>query len=334
MNTYIKKMIVSILLIVFLCGCTARRPYIESTISPATTETSEKPGLNIDTSTPQPTPPSSPEPIVSETPAVVDTPTEDPEPNSDTKDLKSYTWEEINKMTEDRYDITDPLVDQYLYWMHELDKEYSLKNLLMAANYRNIADTFHFIKEGMAGKGYTDWKKETPNAVQYMKSQSYIPIVCGITGDFITITAIVQPIGDEYKEFYNLMNETRNQQNEVEFLKGLNELGYYAVDIYVDDLLLSDREIPCNGIKIYEDYSIDLEEKFYNLMEMPNDDALMEYLKKYNRNVNFSKNLNNKEWNLFIFNKRNNQPANISLFIRTYSTKGGLGLKQRVYWGD
>ncbi|MGI6084925.1 MAG: hypothetical protein ACOYIF_05705 [Acetivibrionales bacterium] len=336
MSNYVKKIMIFMLLVVFLCGCNGRSQNIDNKkMNPAATETTEKPDSDINTSTSQPSLSSTPEPVVSKTPYVLATPTEDSELNSDTKDLRTYTLEEIDKMIEDRNDITDPLVEQYIYWMHELDREYTPKNLIMAAKYRNIGGVYFFRKEAVAENGYTDWEKETPNAVQYMKRQPYIPIVSEITADFILITAIVQPIGDdEYKEFYDLMNETRNLQNEVEFLKGLNELGYYAVDIYVDDLLLSDREIPCNGIKMYEEYAIDLEERFDNLTEMPNDDALIDYLKKYNRNINFSKQLKNKEWNLFLFNKRNNQPANISLYIRTHNTKGGLGLRQKYYFSD
>ncbi|MGI6085434.1 MAG: hypothetical protein ACOYIF_08310 [Acetivibrionales bacterium] len=335
MNTFLKKIIILLLFMVLLTGCTGRGSVIDNSASPVATETTEKPGLNINTSTPQPSSSLSPEPTVTETPSVMETPTEVPAPSSDTKELRTYTLEEIDKMIEDRNDITDPLVEQYIYWMHELDREYTPKNLIMAVKYRNIGGMYFFRKEAMAGKGYTDWEKETPNAVQYMKRQPYIPIVSEITADFILITAIVQPVGDdEYKEFYDLMNETRNLQNEVEFLKGLNELGYYAVDIHVDDLLLSDREIPCNGIKMYEEYAIDLEERFDNLTEMPNNDALIDYLKKYNRNINFSKQLKNKEWNLFLFNKRSNQPANISLYIRTHNTKGGLGLRQKYYFSD
>lgn len=250
--------------------------------------------------------------------------------NNETKEYKTYTWEEIDDMIENRDDITDPLVESYIYWMHELDKEFSPLNLIMAAKYGSIGGAAFFRKEDRAGNGYTDWNKITPNASKYFNEYPYIPIVHAMTFDYVQVTALVQPIGDEYQEFYSVMNETRNSEDEVEFLKGLYDLGYYAVDVYVDDKLLEDREIPCNGIKLYEGYGTTLDEIYDNMTEMPEDSGLAEYLSKYNRQVNLSKQLMNKEWNLFLFDKRDTQPAIIEVHIGTYQPNGCVVLMQSI----
>lgn len=328
MKKYIK--VVSILLMFMVVnGCSVEQTTIDD--NEKITAIPTEPAETIDTDTleiPSAIITISPEP--NQEVSITAIPANEEIKDSEIKEYKTYTWYEIDELIYDMDDLTDPLVEEYIYWMHELDKEYSPKNLIMAYKYRNIAGAFFFNKEAHKGDGHTDWSKVTPNAQKYMRENNYVPIIYEMTSDFIQLTAIVQPIGDEYKEFYSLINETRNSEKEVEFLKGLEELGYYAVDVYIDDILLGDREIPCNGIRLYEGYYTDLKEVYDNITEIPEDDDLKEYLSIYDRQVNIGKQLNNKEWNLFLFNKRDTQPASISLHIRTYELKGGIGLEQRV----
>ncbi|MDD4592366.1 MAG: hypothetical protein PHG06_18350, partial [Parabacteroides sp.] len=142
-------------------------------------------------------------------------------------EYKSYTWQELDKLITERINLLDPLAREYIYWMHELNKEYTPKNLIMAVKYKNIGGAHFFNKEEIAGNGHTDWNKITPNAIQYMRGKTFIPIVSEMTGDYILLTAILQPIRDECSDYYGLMNEIRDTDDEIEFLKRLSDLGYY-----------------------------------------------------------------------------------------------------------
>jgi hypothetical protein len=298
--------------------------------SPSPAPTASGDVVTTEPSTPSPSA-NTVQPTETTEPTTTAEPTETIQP-AGTEQYKTYTKDEINDvMNAKQNDIADPLINDYFYWMHQLDGEAIPKNFIMAFIYNQLAGYFLYDRETKENEIYTDWEVETPNAYNYMQNVYHItPIPACMTRDCVKMVSVVQPIGDEYKDFYEVMNEIRGSNDEVEFLQGLNDLGYYAVDIYVEDMLELDRRIPCNGIKLYNTDATNTTEIFDNISKMPEDDQLQDYLNKFNRQANFSNELQNKEWNLFLFAMRDMQPSIISVYIRTYETKGGYPLTPKI----
>lgn len=170
-----------------------------------------------------------------------------------------------------------------------------------------------------------DWQQNTQDATKYIDNvPEYSAIYSGISLDDIHFVALSQPISEESQKYSDVVNKISDKQNEMDFLKGFSNIansnGYCALDVYVDDLLCLNRKISLDGIKFTVDGRINIEyDQMENISINPNDSGLNSYLKKYNREVNYTKELKNKAWNLFLFKKRESLPYSILINLKTYN---------------
>lgn len=235
---------------------------------------------------------------------------------------KIYSGVEIDSIRKEKEDaIARKSLEEYKNVMLKLQRQFSYYDLTIASIKKNMIQNFWYEDNAF------NWQQNTIDATKYVDNiPEYSPIYSGISLDDIHFIALSQPTRKESQKYSDVVNKIIGEKNETDFLSGFNNLanskGYYALDIYVDDLLCLDRRISIDGIKFTLDGSIDIKNKqMENLSISTNDISLNNYLKKYNREVNYSKELKNKSWNLFLFKKRELQPYSILISLKTYNNE-------------
>ncbi len=231
---------------------------------------------------------------------------------------KEYTDEEIDKLIEDKSaDIDTLAMKEYTDSMYKLENEYTSYNLAIAKIKSCLGEMVFSTQDEIP-----NFELLTPKAYRALKNTpEYYPIYSSVSVDFISFIALSQQIDNNSNEYKTAVNKIRKDESEWDFLNGLNKLadskGYYVIDLYVEDLLTSDRTVKIKGIRLNNGGSIKLEGSKENIIDSKNEPELDEYLKKYKRQINYGDYLKNGQWNLFIFEKRDVQPDEIILDLMT-----------------
>ena len=243
--------------------------------------------------------------------------------------MKVYTDKEIEKLISDKFENIDIIaMKEYKDFMYLLENNFSYYNLCIASINACLGEMVFSTQDEIP-----NFEELTPKAFKALRTLTeYSPVYSSVSLDYIKFIALTQPISDKSKEFKDAVNELRNDEKEWEFLKGFNKLteekGYYAIDLYVEDMLADNRILKFKGIRLNDRDSLVLEAEKENITESINDPEIVEYLKKYNRRVNYSDEFQNKQWNLFLFKKRDVQPKGIILELKTYGRRELLELSQ------
>jgi len=259
-----------------------------------------------------------------EEPVIVDNLQEEP---------KLYTYEEIAKMLppDRKLQLIEQEKERFEKALETLNNEYSFYNLIMAKWNENIAYSYYVSDVSPGYKIF--FKDKYPIAINYLEQEtSTYPIFFGHSSkDFVTFFCISQPLGEVSQECQEALSRIRGLENELEFLKGLASLtekhGYFALDIYVEDGLQANRILPYSGIKLYwkgDGMRVDDRERINSIHEPIDDPELDAYLKKYGREINYIKELKDREWNLILFPKQTEPPLLFYLYLDSYGPQGIL----------
>ena len=309
------KMILIYVLILMLYGCDLGEGYNRGNTTPSPSKVETK-----SSSTPIPTiiPILTPLPLPTQELINI---SDSANQNTADNNLRIYNRDEIEKILDNKEkSIMSIIKIEYKESMYRLEEELTCYNKVIAAINYNIGGFHYYLYKD---NNEPIWSTETPRAYEYIKNRPEFPMVySGISNDYIKVIVILQPIYEEHSQYKEVVNDMRGNEKEYEFINGLRSImgskGYYAVDIYVEDLLELNRELSFDRIVLlddWEDYNV--EEK-RNLSKNQNDAELEKYLKHYQREVNYSNSLNNKEWNLFLFQKTEQQPYNICIGLTTF----------------
>jgi hypothetical protein len=130
---------------------------------------------------------------------------------------------------------------------------------------------------------------------------SFSTIYFGYSKDGIRFVAIAQATMSHNYDFSDLVNKISNSSQEADFINHLAFIepkGYYAIDIYTEDLFNKRKNIEI-------DLSVkDNKDIFQSPLTEIKDDGFDNYLKKYNREMCKTKDIELNKWNLFVFNER------------------------------
>jgi hypothetical protein len=230
------------------------------------------------------------------------------------KDLENkriYTNEEIDVARNDKEgEIEKQLLLDYIDNTYQLEEEFSYYDLSLALIYEGMLDNF------LAAGSAKDWLEYHPTAYKYLsEAPDYNPVFSGLSLDDIKYIAISQPMDKRSYDFSEAVDQLRGEEKELEFLEGFktlaDEKGYYVIDLYVEDLLELNRQIDFEGI-YFREYESN-EDNFSLITTKPDDIELQNYLDKYQREVNYSNELQERKWNLFLFEKRSDLPKEVSI---------------------
>lgn len=228
-----------------------------------------------------------------------------------TNNKKKYTSSYIYNIRQKKEEtIAKKILSEYKDTLLRLDKEFSYYDLAVATIRKNMMDNFLYNDDDIS------WLNNVPNANDYLsKSPKYSPVFSALSLDDILFITVAQPMEKDTYKYKNATDQLCNSKDELEFLEGFKNLanskGYYALDVYVEDLLKLNRSIKLKGIRFTQDGSFKLEDSFHNLKNKPDDIALEKYLNKYKREVNYGNELHEGKWNLFLFDKKEVQPFSI-----------------------
>lgn len=135
------------------------------------------------------------------------------------------------------------------------------------------------------------------------------PILNGYTSKGIHFVAVVQPVRiSVINQYKDAIHTVRGDNQEIELFETLDsfsyksETGYFAIDIFVEDLLGDTQQHSIN-VSIMDDTSE------YFPLEKPYFEGELDYLvTRYNREIPFNKNVIDGSWQLFLFETAMNQP--------------------------
>ena len=128
-------------------------------------------------------------------------------------------------------------------------------------------------------------------------------VYTGLSDDFIHFIAIVQPQISHSFDFTDAINELANDKNEMDmisYIMDIEPVGYFALDLYAEDLLNQDshKTFPISNIDVY--YGDFINEKLCVEAITENIEDVNTYLSDYDRVMKTDYNLKTNSWNLFI----------------------------------
>lgn len=128
-------------------------------------------------------------------------------------------------------------------------------------------------------------------------------VYTGLSDDFIHFIAIVQPQISHSFDFTDAINELANDKNEMDmisYIMDIEPVGYFALDLYAEDLLNQDshKTFPISNIDVY--YGDFINEKSCVEAITENIEDVNTYLSDYDRVMKTDYNLKTNSWNLFI----------------------------------
>lgn len=140
---------------------------------------------------------------------------------------------------------------------------------------------------------------------------SFSVIYSGVSSDNILFIAIVQPQMSNNFDLADLVNDITGTKNEMEILSNIMTIepdGFYAIDLYAEDLLRTKDMIKTDSLKLKFD---DGNESFINKDKK----EINAYLKVYDRKIKTDLTLSDKSWNLFLFNNKYLDPDEINIQV-------------------
>ncbi|QUH29089.1 hypothetical protein [Vallitalea guaymasensis] len=140
---------------------------------------------------------------------------------------------------------------------------------------------------------------------------SFSVIYSGVSSDNILFIAIVQPQMSNNFDLADLVNDITGTKNEMEILSNIMTIepdGFYAIDLYAEDLLGTKEMIETDSLKLKFD---DEYESFINKDKK----EINAYLEVYDRKIKTDLTLSDKSWNLFLFNNKYLDPDEINIQV-------------------
>ncbi|WP_113672687.1 hypothetical protein [Vallitalea guaymasensis] len=140
---------------------------------------------------------------------------------------------------------------------------------------------------------------------------SFSVIYSGVSSDNILFIAIVQPQMSNNFDLADLVNDITGTKNEMEILSNIMTIepdGFYAIDLYAEDLLGTKDMIKTDSLKLKFD---DGYESFINKDKK----EINAYLEVYDRKIKIDLTLSDKSWNLFLFNNKYLDPDEINIQV-------------------
>ena len=140
---------------------------------------------------------------------------------------------------------------------------------------------------------------------------SFSVIYSGVSSDNILFIAIVQPQMSNNFDLADLVNDITGTKNEMEILSNIMTIepdGFYAIDLYAEDLLGTKDMIKTDSLKLKFD---DGYESFINKDKK----EINAYLEVYDRKIKTDLTLSDKSWNLFLFNNKYLDPDEINIQV-------------------
>ncbi|WP_304942683.1 hypothetical protein [Vallitalea guaymasensis] len=140
---------------------------------------------------------------------------------------------------------------------------------------------------------------------------SFSVIYSGVSSDNILFIAIVQPQMSNNFDLADLVNDITGTKNEMEILSNIMTIepdGFYAIDLYAEDLLRTKDMIKTDSLKLKFD---DGNESFINKDKK----EINAYLEVYDRKIKTDLTLSDKSWNLFLFNNKYLEPDEINIQV-------------------
>ncbi|WP_273321569.1 hypothetical protein [Vallitalea guaymasensis] len=140
---------------------------------------------------------------------------------------------------------------------------------------------------------------------------SFSVIYSGVSSDNILFIAIVQPQMSNNFDLADLVNDITGTKNEMEILSNIMTIepdGFYAIDLYAEDLLGTKDMIKTDSLKLKFD---DGNESFINKDKK----EINAYLEVYDRKIKTDLTLSDKSWNLFLFNNKYLDPDEINIQV-------------------
>lgn len=123
----------------------------------------------------------------------------------------------------------------------------------------------------------------------------------------VFVIALTQPQISHNYDFEETMNKIRGTNDEANLLNDINFLehkGYYAIDIYADNLLGCESDVKINvSISDSVQRGDDSDGGTYKPIINPQDEALNDILKRYGRSVDNDNKFTYREWKLYLFEK-------------------------------
>lgn len=274
------------------------------------------------------TPNTEPVDTPNETSLPSETPTSTPIDNQQ-ENPKLYSYEETTqKIQELRTTLMETEKQGFEAALSSLNNEYSYYNHAIAR--WNLFKAYNYYYDEL-GQYKAFLKEKYPTAMDYLfqKQPNFSPLYFGASSDHVYFLCISQPLRDIDQEYKDTLTKLRGKDDEFEFLLGLASLtegqGYYAVDLYVEDGLEMNRILTYSGIKLYgkdEGIGIDDREHTNSIHEPINDVELDSYLKKHNREINYSNELRENSWNLILLPLQEDEPVYMRLFIDWFGSQG------------
>ncbi len=134
------------------------------------------------------------------------------------------------------------------------------------------------------------------------------PIFYGFSRFGVLYLAIANPIQSTNNDFTATINKLRNNNNESDFLKDLEQEAHlFALDIYSIDLLGLNKEKKIDEVYYIHNNNYDNEIHPVSI-NIEENKVLRNILEKYNRKINNDK---ETEWRLVLFNSSNGFPSRV-----------------------
>lgn len=153
------------------------------------------------------------------------------------------------------------------------------------------------------------WIEEKKKFLEY-RLGSFSLIYTGISPDYEQFTALIQPQMTNSYDFTEAVNSVANDDDEMDMLDDISYIepeGYFAIDLYVEDLLDTQETIQIDNLRLDFDDG--------NTVYMDEDiEEVDRYLKDYDRKMKKDLTLDNKSWNLYIFKKTEFEPNEITIY--------------------
>ncbi|GMQ61372.1 hypothetical protein [Vallitalea maricola] len=209
--------------------------------------------------------------------------------NINTAEIEKFTKEKINEFNEAASKAEKTPTHENIIKAHIIGKVFD--NLDIEESDRKwVDDKRQFLKDNIS---------------------SFSVIYSGVSSDNIQFIAIVQPQMSNSFDFTDLVNEITGTKNEMDILSNIMTIepdGFYAIDLYAEDLLGTKDIIKIDNLELKFDNDY---EAFINKDKR----EINNYLDEYDRKMKTDLSLKNKSWNLFIFNNKYLDPDEINLQV-------------------
>ena len=219
--------------------------------------------------------------------------------------------------------LTPLLISDFKVGINNLENNFSPLNLVMAKIKALPMLILNFADDDA---DFFMKKKELLNNEKLLNA----PIYSCITFDGVVLVGITPQINHESEEFVDSANQIACNSNEMAMLDEIKEkTDYFPVDIYALDLIGTFDKIPIDWLNLSSEKTNiprfnGRNQNFdsIDVTALNADKKLTDILKKYNRIA--SREVVNKQWNLFLFKKPSFQTKAITISYENFTENDDL----------